>query len=222
MNGKSKYMKELILKAEKRENIGGSNPRNIRKESYIPAIVYGPKLESINIKVKKSDLNHIFKSSGEGNAISLDIDGAIHHVFIHDLQKDVLTDDISHVDFYQFDKNKKFSIEIPLVFEGESKIVKEAGAVLQKELDSVTVEGLYDDLIQDIKIDLSKLENINDVVYISDLDIPEKLKVLNAQDQVIVVIKPIRAKVEEVVEETVPTETSTEESKEETKTEEKK
>lgn len=210
-------MKELVLKAEKRENIGGSSSKNMRKESYIPAIVYGPKLESMNIKVKKSELNHIFKSSGEGNAISLDIDGEVHHVFINDMQRDILTDEISHVDFYQFDKDKKFSIEIPLVFEGESKIVKEAGADLHKELDFITIEGLYDDLIHEVKIDLSKLENINDAIYVADLNISDKLRVIDAPDNVIVTIKAIRAKVEEEKVETATPEVKTEEPKEETK-----
>lgn len=206
-------MTELILKAEKRENIGGSNPKNIVKDGFVPGVVYGPGFEVVNLKVKYQELVNIFSLAQKGKAIDLDLDGKSLKVFINDIQRDILSDKIIHVDFYKFDENKKFSVEVPLIFEGESRAVKESVGVLVTSLNSIFVEGLYANLITEIKVDLSKLENLNDVIYVRELDISDKLNVLTAKDQVIISVKVLRAKIQEESTEDTKTEDAGDEEK---------
>jgi large subunit ribosomal protein L25 len=196
-------MTEMNLKAEPRSEIKGGNPKGMLKKDILPGVVYGSGIENINIKLNYQEFLKVFNIAGESKVINLTIGDEIKKVFIHKIQKNPITDKITHVDFYQFNKNKKFSVEVPINFVGESKAVKEGG-VLFTNIDTILVECLYDDLISEIKVDLSALENINDSIYVSDLKVNEGVDFLTGEDQVIVSVKPMRA--EEVIEDIKPEE----------------
>lgn len=198
-------MTEMTLKAESRSEIKGGNPKRMLKEDILPGVVYGSGIENINIKLNYQEFLKVFNIAGESKVVNLTIGDETKKVFIHKIQKNPITNKITHVDFYQFNKNKKFSVEVPINFVGESKAVKEEGGILVTNIDTILVECLYDDLISEIKVDLSLLENINDSIYVVDLKVNEGVNFLTAEDQVIVAVKPMRA--EEVVEDTKAEET---------------
>lgn len=194
-------MTELTLKAEFRSEMKGGNPKRMIKESILPAVVYGPDSKNINIKLDYQEFLKVFHIAGESKVINLTVGDKTIQVLAHRIQKNPVTDKIIHVDFYQFNKNKKFSVEVPINFVGESKAVKEEGGVLVTNIDTILVECLYTDLISEIKVDLSVLENLNDSVYVSDLKVKEGVNFLTADDQVIISVKPMRVQEEEQVEE---------------------
>ena len=197
-------MTELILKAESRSEMKGGNPKRMLKQGFLPVVVYGPGSKNINLKVNYQEFLKIFKIAGESKVVNLSVDDQTIQVLIHRIQKNPISDKIVHVDLYEFKKNKKFSVEVPINFVGESKAVKEAGGVLVTNIDSILVECLYTNLISEIEVNLSVLENINDSIYVSDLNIDENVNVLTSEDQVIVAVKPMR--VQEEIEEEKPKE----------------
>ena len=194
-------MTEIILKAEPRVEMKGGNPRRMLKKDILPIVVYGPGLDNLNLKVNYQEFLKVLKAAGESTVLDLIASDKTMQVLIHKVQKDPVTDKVIHVDFYHFDKKKKFSVEVPINFVGESKAVKEGG-VLVTNINSVLAECLYTDLISEIKVDLSALENLNDSIYVSDLKVSEGVNFLTAKDQVVVAVKPMRA--QEVVEEIKP------------------
>ncbi|MCD4704770.1 50S ribosomal protein L25 [bacterium] len=182
-------MTEIILKVEKRENLGGANPKNLLHSDYLPAVSYGPGRENINIKIKRQDFAKIFAKAGRSQIVNLKTDDQEHQVLIHKIQRDPVDEKVIHVDFYEFQEDRKFSVQVPLVFFGESKAVKESGGLIVTDMDRIKIECLAKDLISEIKVDLSKLEELNDIIYISDLDISDKVEILSSKTQVIVSVK---------------------------------
>jgi large subunit ribosomal protein L25 len=73
---------------------------------------------------------------------------------------------------------EKLETEIELNFIGESPAVKEQGGILVKSLDSIEVKCLPKDLISEIKVDTSSLKDMDDCIYVKDLDIPDELEVM--------------------------------------------
>jgi large subunit ribosomal protein L25 len=206
---------KIKLKAETRE----------RKEKlphdYTAAVVYGSKSENILLKLNANELIKAYGQAGESSLIDLDLDGKDSiKVLVKDIQKHPVRDSIIHVDFYKVDMSEKLSAEIPLNYVGESKAVKELGALLLKNLDSLTIECLPGDLLDEIEVDISGLESFGDMIKVGDIKLPENLKVLdNPEDSVATVVEP--RKEEEGTKELEPEEkeVSTEEKKEEGKKE---
>ena len=114
---------------------------------FIPAVLYGKGITSQSLKIKKIDFDKIFALAGESNLIDLNLGADSVKVLVKDLQRDVIKNYFTHVDFYQVNMKEKITAEIPLHFKGESKAIKELGGMLMKEVHELTVECLPSDLV---------------------------------------------------------------------------
>jgi len=174
------------LKAQKRDK--KISLKKIRQEGYVPGILYGPNLENILVKVQEKEFKKIFKEVGESTLVNLQIEdlGKSFNVLIHDFQKDPLDGNFLHIDFYLPGEKSKVKVNVPIVFEGESKAVKERGGVLIKEIQEIEISGPVNLLPKEVKVDLSKLEEIGDKILIKDLILPRGIKILKNPEEIVV------------------------------------
>ncbi|MFA6106781.1 MAG: 50S ribosomal protein L25 [Patescibacteria group bacterium] len=187
--------KTVNLKAFKREETNGK-AQAIRKAGYLPAVLYGGGQTTRTLKVLKNEFEKVYAQAGENTLLELAIDSEKPvKVLIYDVQKDPVKDLLSHVDFFQVDMKKKVVTEIPLAFIGESKAVKEQGGSLIKNLDSIEIECLPDDLVHEIRVDISRMENLDDSLKVSDIDLPKGIKAL--ADGEIIIASVVPPKLEE-------------------------
>jgi large subunit ribosomal protein L25 len=162
------------------------------EKDFVAAVLYGPEVESKSLKIKRNDLEKTFKAAGESTLINLEIDGGgMVKVLIKDTQYEPLKGTFLHVDFYQVNMKKKITAEVSLEFIGESRAVKELGAMLIKNLHDVEIECLPGDLIGSIAVDISVLREFHDTISISDLKVPSGVKILDEADaSVATVVEP--------------------------------
>lgn len=188
---------EMNLKVQVRE-------KNEKLASdFMAGVVYGQSMENVLIKIKTNDFIKVYGQAGESNLINLEIEGnGTFQVLVKEVQKDVIKDFFIHVDFYKVDMNKELTAEIPLEFVGESKAIKEQGALLNKSIDEVSVECLPQDLVDHIDIDISVLVNVGDAIFIKDINVPKGIKILNNADDV---VATVTEQEEEKVETSAPT-----------------
>ncbi|MDD4332874.1 MAG: 50S ribosomal protein L25 [Patescibacteria group bacterium] len=171
--------KNISLSAEARQEKEGKLQK-VDKKDYLPAVLYGPGAKNRHLKIKKLDFEKIYKEAGVSNLVELKIDqDAPVKIIIKDVQRDVIKNNLTHADFYQIDMTKTITTEIPLHFTGESKAVKDLGLILVKNIDNLEVECLPGDLIDHINVDISSLNTQEDIIKISNLNIPTGLKVLH-------------------------------------------
>lgn len=182
--------KELTLAVLKRTE---KNVNTIKKQGYIPGILYGAKTENTNIKVRKIDLQKVHDQVGESSLFNIELDGKKSKVIIKDFQLSPLKHDVIHVDFYQVDMAKKIEVELPLNFIGESKAVKNLGGVLSINHDKIKVSCLPEDLLENFDVDLSVLDNFTDAIRVSDLTLPKSFEImLNPADLIVNVLQPAK------------------------------
>lgn len=187
---------EMSLKVQVREKNEKLSP------DFMAAVVYGQALENILIKIKVNDFIKVYEKAGESNLISLEVEGkGNYQVLLKEVQRNVIKGFPIHADFFNVDMNKELTAEIPLEFIGESKAVKEQGALFNKSIDEVSVECLPHDLVDHIDIDISVMENIGDVLFIKDIKVPKGIKILNHSEDVVATISEQE---EEKVEEVTP------------------
>ena len=171
--------------------------KKIRKNGFIPAVIYGPKQANQNLKIKKLDFEKVFQQAGEFNLIDLQIDEQPPiKAIIKEVQKDIIKDQIIHADFYQVEMSKKIVTQIPLNFVGQSKAVKELGGTLVKNMDNIEVRCLPSDLISHIDIDVSKLDTFADLIRLADLKLPTGLELVSDTNEVVVMVSQPKAKEE--------------------------
>ncbi|KKT29261.1 MAG: 50S ribosomal protein L25 [Candidatus Azambacteria bacterium GW2011_GWC2_45_7b] len=192
------FMQSIV--AEKRD-ILGKKVRNLRKQGFLPAAVYGGGKNAEAISVKEADFMKLWKSAGESTVVELDVGNDRKNVLIHDVDIDPIKDKPIHVDFYAVDMTKKIHVDVALEFIGESEAVK-SGGVLVKVFHSLKVEALPKDLPHTISVDISALKSLEDSIKVKDLALPAKVKALDGPDETVVLVETPRVEEEVKAEET--------------------
>jgi large subunit ribosomal protein L25 len=188
----------MDLTATMREKFGKAT-KALRREGTIPAELYGRGLKNIHLVVPQKEFNKAYKEAGANTVVNLLVNKEKHPALIYDVNRDYLTDEVSHIDFYQVRMDEKIKAKIPLEFTGESAAVKEKAAILNKAMVEIEVEALPADLPHRISVDLSVLDDLNKSVYVKNLHIAKGVKVLVDQETVIVTATPPVKEEEKVV-----------------------
>jgi len=201
-------MEKVKLSASLRK-VFGKKTKSHRKEGQIPSVVYGKGIDTIPLWVNELELKRTLKQAGESTIIDLSIGGKNNrNVLIHEIQRDPVSDNFMHLDFYQIRMDEKITTGVELEFIGEAPAVKEAGGILIKSLDEIEVRCFPADLPSKIVVDISSLKQIDDRIAIKDLKLSEKIEIDLDPEIVVVVVSPPRSqeeidKLEEKVEEDV-------------------
>lgn len=163
----------------------------LRKKGEIPGILYGPNAEQKLVSLERKEFEKVFTIAGESALVSLAVDEKSVPVFIYDTQNDPLTNKVTHIDFYQPALDKKIDIEVPLVFEGVAPAVKDLGGTCIKNIHSLEVRALPQDLPHEIKVNISKLATFEDSILVKELHIDGNVEILrNLEDIVAQVVAP--------------------------------
>ncbi len=160
--------KKIELDAQKREVLGGK-VKKLRRDGYVPAILYGKGQEPISLQVGLKDFNKALKTAGESTLVYINVDGQSYPTIIHDVSYDSITDEILHADFYKVRLDEKIKTSIPVVFTGEAPAVKELGGIFIRNVNELEVEALPQNLPHELTIDISVLKNFGDKVTVKDL-----------------------------------------------------
>ena len=120
-------------------------------------------------------------------------------VLIHNTEKDPLTGDLIHIDFYQPRMGEEIEVKVPLVFEGEALAVKELGGTLVKNISEIEVKALPVKLPKEIIVQVEDLKTFEDRILIKDLLLPEGVKSLKDPEEIVALVVPVE-KVEEELE----------------------
>lgn len=189
----------MTIKTERRERYGKSVSRRIRREGMLPVILYGPNIKNIPLMVDKKDIFRILKSeSGENTLFKVAFDSEKQDVMIKELQQDVVSDEILHVDLIQIALDKKIRVTVPLVLIGDAVGVKTEGGFVDFMTRELEIECLPKDIPEHIAVNISEL-HLNQSIKVED--IPEVENVVFASDPQTVLVHVLAQKAEEIEEE---------------------
>jgi large subunit ribosomal protein L25 len=185
-------MERVELKTSSR-SVLGKKVKRLRQEGWIPAVVFGAKIDAMPIKIEERDLVAALSTAGSTALIDLyvDEDKDPHVVLAREIQRDILTSRLQHVDFYQVQLDQKVKTSPRVEVVGVSPLVESGEAVLVQVLNQLEVECLPGDLIDSIEVDVSSLETFDDSVVIGDLKVPASVTILaDPGDVVVSVVRP--------------------------------
>ena len=114
---------------------------------------------------------------------------------VHDIQREPVSGNFLHIDFYAITKGEKVHTKIPLLFTWDSIAVKE-WAILEEHIKEIEVKVLPNNLVDNIEVNISWLKEIGDSIRISDLNIDlYKFDLITIDSVVVSANKP---KIEEI------------------------
>lgn len=184
--------KTATLKAEERKRTGSGLLKQMRKEGWVPSIVYGGGAENLNIKIDSKVFRELLASStSESFLVNLELDnGTKQLAFVQDIQHDSLKGGILHADFMAVSGDTPITAHLPVILEGEAEGVK-AGGVLEQLLHSIDISCLPKDLPDSLTADISNLE-ISETFTIGDLTLPEGVTASLSEDVVVATVAKAR------------------------------
>lgn len=194
-------MEEVVLKAKSR-NVIGKQVRALRREGQLPAVVYGVHVGSIPISLDYHSASRILPRISSSQLIKVDIEGGeVHTTLIREKQRNPITGVLTHIDFLAVSLTETLRTQVTIDLIGEAPAVKEYDGVLVTGQEEVEVEALPGDLKERILVDLSRLKNIGDAIYVRDLPETPGVKVLTDPDEMIVIVTAPTAEQDEGEEE---------------------
>jgi len=189
-------MHRYSIEVKKRDETGKGVARRLRRNGLIPGVVYGQSREPQALTVDPLDLRGKIHSNA---IIDLSINGEEETVMIKDFQKDVIKDELIHVDFQQISMDETIHITVPIKLVGDAPGVREGG-VLQQLMREVDIEVLPTNIPDEIELDISEL-TLSDSLEVGDLEVPEEVTILNSPEDVIVTVVAPSEEIEEEEEE---------------------
>ena len=163
----------LSLSATLRENIGKGAAREARRNDLVPGVVYGGSEKPLNINVK---FNELLKKLNSGRfmstLINLTIEEKTVQVICRDIQKHVVKDLPTHLDFMRLSKTARIKLFIPVVFNNQDicKGIKRGGVltVVRPEVELLVNAMAIPSVLE---VDIEDFE-VGDTITISNVVLP--------------------------------------------------
>lgn len=192
-------MAEAVKLAVRPRTVLGKKSEQLRRQGVLPGVVYGGKADSQPVELDAHAFELGYRKWGETTLLSLEGikgDGDGTAALITGVSRHPVTGRIQHVDFQRVSLTERTHAEVPLHFVGVAPALK-AGGVLVHAIEHVRVEALPQDIPHRIDVDLTKLEAIDDAIYVRDLVIDTTtVRILDRGDAL--VVKAVHQRVEEV------------------------
>lgn len=223
----SKTSQKVVFHVSSRDLVGSGKSGQLRRQGKVPANLFGLGKESVPLVVDPVSFRRFLDEHGENTLTYLKIDDGKKEepVLIEEVQREKMTNTISHVSFKRVSLKEKVKAEIEIELIGEVEI---KGAVVSLVKDNVEVEALPTDLPDVFQVDISGLTEVGQVISLNDLQFDRsKVELILGEEEdaaeiPVVIVQAVKEeKEEEPVTETAETTEGGEEEKSEESSENK-
>lgn len=180
-------MEKFVLQAQKRD-ITGKKVKALRREGKIPAVIYGSEIDPTSITLDYREVRLTLKEAGANTLLTIQLDGDEFITLVREQQREVISQNLLHVDFQAVSLEEVITTTVPIAVEGEAPAVSEYNALLVTELDVLNIEAKAKDLPDYIEVDVTGLTEIGDNILIQDLKVSDNVKILEDPDEIVIVV----------------------------------
>lgn len=183
-------MERMSLEARRREGVGKSHVRKLRRGGQVPGVVYGRGRGALPVVVDAKALRNVLHTDAGMNVLIdlsvADGDRAAETVMVKEIQRDMFVRDIIHVDFHTISLTETLEAHVPLSFLGQAPGIAEGG-VFEVHLREVSVECLPTQIPEHVEVDISGLA-VGDSIHVRDLRVPPEVTVVTPLEEVVATV----------------------------------
>ena len=164
-------MAETTLQVKIREKKGKQSAKHMRKEGFVPGVLYGPGEEPSLLTVNYKELHNLLHSFGRNVVVNIVPEGGKKKIiaFIFEIQHNPISGNIIHVDFKHISLKEKIHVSVPIYLEGIPEGVKNEGGMIDHAMHTVEISCLPTDIPGKIELDVSPL-CIGDIIHVKDIE----------------------------------------------------
>ncbi len=188
-------MEEIKLDVQIRQETGSRKIRGIRRENFIPAVVYGGKSAATHVKVERNSYERIMRQHhGQSvlfhlNVLEGDKKVRDYAAIVKEEQHHPVNDKLVHIDFNRISLTEEIHIKVPVATKGEPVGVKADGGSLDQAMWELDIICLPTRIPPNISVDVSHLK-IGDAVHVKDLVLPEGVRTKHDKESIVASVVP--------------------------------
>lgn len=170
---------ELRIAAQTRTEFGKGAARRIRRESKVPAVLYGHGTDPVHLSLPGHELMMALKNSNA--LLTLELPGGEELALPKAVQRDPIRGFIEHVDLILVRRGEKVRVEVPLHVVGEPP----ADSLINQELTTLEVEAEATHIPSEFEVSIAGL-SIGDNVQASQVSLPAGSILVTDPEQTVV------------------------------------
>lgn len=180
-------MDKVVLHATRRTVIG-KQVGALRREGKLPAVMYGHQFPPTPILLDLHTTTKALMGISSSTIITIELEGKEHAALVREKQRNYIKGTLLHIDFQVVSLTEKIRAKVTIEFSGIAPAIKDFNGVLVTGINEIEVEALPQDLPEKLVLDISKLANIGDGIYVRDLVVSEKVEILEEPEEMVVII----------------------------------
>lgn len=162
-----------VLEAVARAGVGKGAARTARREGFVPGVIYGGGAEPQPINIRFPALIKQLKAGKFlSTLLNVKVDGADNRVICRGVQRDVVRDLPTHVDFLRLGEKSRINLFIPVEFVNREKSpgIKRGGVltIVRNEVELMVTAG---EIPEKLTVDLEGAQ-VGDTIHISNVTLP--------------------------------------------------
>ena len=183
----------MKLNTVPREAKKKSEVNRLRREGFIPAVLYVKGKEGKTFAVKSNEFSAHLRGVRSGHLPTtifqlVDSNGKESKAIIKDIQYNITTYDVTHLDFEELLANEKVNVKVPIECVGAAECLGiKLGGVLRQVIRHIRVNCFPKDIPTYFELDVKEL-GLKQSKRLSDLTIPQSVRPLGNLNEVAAVI----------------------------------
>jgi large subunit ribosomal protein L25 len=184
------------LEVEERPEQGSRSARRLRREGYVPGIVYGGGGDCQSFKVGTRELRAALVAGSA--VIDLKVGGAaVRPVIVKDQQIHPVRGEIVHLDLFEVNLLEKIHAPVRVELTGaEDAPGVSEGGIISQETNELNIEALPTDIPEVITVDVSHLEAAG-TLHLSEISPPGGVTFLDDPEETIIATVTVPTEVPE-------------------------
>lgn len=178
---------ELSIECKKRDE--SVNPRALRREGQVPAVLYGHDgAASVSLTVNQREAERLVRSASVNNTlitVSVPEMPWSGQTLLREVQTHPWKDKLYHLSFFSIANQSSVEVVLPVNYTGTAKGVKDEGGTLDIMVSELAVRCAPDVIPETVDIDVSHLA-VGENLHISDLKLPKGVEVVTDTDKTLV------------------------------------
>ena len=176
----------VALAGEERSHLGTGASRALRRENFIPAIIYGGGKKEVMLSLPKKELSMLYDAHGfYSHLYEIKIGSHKFKAIPKHVQLHPVSDRIEHIDFIHVAEGSKVKVPVEIEFTNkEASIGIKAGGILSAAHMHIDLMCDQAHIPEVIKVDVANLE-LGAVIHASDLKLPKHVELAVSADHTV-------------------------------------
>lgn len=159
-------MEWITLKAELRDKKGTRQVRRLRKDGFIPAVLYGRGTTEQLLMLSKKEIHSVMEKGVR--LINLTLPQKTERAQIKEVQFDALGEMLLHIDFVRIAMDETITVDVEIKLKGQPKGTIAEEGIMEQNLHHISVKCLPADIPAKIELDVSELR-VGDMIRVKDV-----------------------------------------------------